>query len=177
MYKKILLILLLSIVSPSADTLKTGDEAPTFFAKTLDRKNFFLSDALKAKKPVVLSFFATWCVPCMYEMPLVDSLASKYPSINVYFVNVGNLTVSGTKQRENPKDVRRLIENLGIKSEVLMDKYAKVAEFYDAITLPRLVMIDSNGAVSYLKTGYDKDSKEDRLEIERQMEKIINEPK
>ena len=177
MYKKSLLILLLSIVFPNVESLKAGDDAPTFFAKTLDRKNFFLSDALKAKRPVVLSFFATWCVPCMYEMPLVDSLASKHPSIDVYFVNVGNLTVSGTKQRENPKDVRRLIENLGIKSEVLMDKYAKVAEFYDAITLPRLVMIDSNGVVSYLKTGYDKDSKDDRLEIERQMKNLVNESK
>ena len=62
--------------------IKVGDPAPTFFVRTIDNKNFFLSDTLKKSEPIVLSFFATWCLPCRKEIPVLDTLS------NSMYINV-----------------------------------------------------------------------------------------
>ena len=60
--------------------IKIGDEAPTFYVRTLDEKDFFLSDSLKNnQRPIVFSFFATWCIPCRQEIPVLDFLRKNQP--------------------------------------------------------------------------------------------------
>ena len=135
--------------------LKVGDEAPTFFVRDLSEKNFFLSDTLKLNKPIVLSFFATWCVPCRAEMPELDTLSQSYKDINFYLVNVSGLTQGKAKMKEDPKLVKMMVDKLGVSLQVLMDKYGKVAEKYEVKSLPRLVVIDQEGKVQYIHDGYE----------------------
>ena len=134
--------------------LKVGDEAPTFFVRDLTEKNFFLSDTLKLNKPTVLSFFATWCVPCRAEMPELDTLSQSYKDINFYLVNVSGLTQGKAKMKEDPKLVKMMVDKLGVGMKVLMDKYGKVAEKYGVKSLPRLVVIDQKSKVHYIHDGY-----------------------
>ena len=134
--------------------LKVGDEAPTFFVRDLTEQNFFFSDTMKAGKPVVLSFFATWCGPCRVEMPVLDTLSQSYSDINFYLVNVSGLTQGKSKMKEDPVKVKKMVDDLGVSLQVLMDKYGKVAEKYDVISLPRLVVIDQKGKVHYIHDGY-----------------------
>ena len=135
--------------------LKVGDEAPTFFVRDLAGKNFFLSDTLKLEKPTVLSFFATWCVPCRAEMPELDTLSHSYKDINFYLVNVSGLTQGKVKMKEDPEKVKMMVDELGVNLKVLMDKYAKVAEKYGVKSLPRLVVIDKKSKVHYIHDGYE----------------------
>ena len=122
--------------------LKVGDPAPTFFVKTLDKKSFFLSDSLERNQnPIVLSFFATWCLPCRKEIPMLDTVRTKYPDIDFYLVNVSGLTQGKRVLKEDPKLVKKMIESLGTTMPVLMDKYGNAANKYDALVLPRLVVI------------------------------------
>ncbi len=136
--------------------LKVGDEAPTFFVRDLTEKNFFLSDTLKLNKPTVLSFFATWCVPCRAEMPELDTLSQSYKDINFYLVNVSGLTQGKAKMKEDPKLVKMMVDKLGVSLKVLMDKYGKVAEKYEVKSLPKLVVIDGKGKIHYIHDGYEK---------------------
>ena len=135
--------------------LKVGDEAPTFFVRDLTEKSFFLSDTLKLKQPTVLSFFATWCVPCRAEMPELDTLSQSYKDINFYLVNVSGLTQGKAKMKEDPKLVKMMVDKLGVSLQVLMDKYGKVAEKYGVKSLPRLVVIDQKSKVHYIHDGYE----------------------
>ena len=134
--------------------LKVGDEAPTFFVRDLEEKNFFLSDTLKLGKPTVFSFFATWCVPCRAEMPELDTLSHSYKDINFYLVNVSGLTQGTAKMKEDPEKVKMMVDKLGVDLKVLMDKYGKVAEKYGVKSLPRLVVIDDKSKVHYIHDGY-----------------------
>ncbi len=134
--------------------LKVGDEAPTFFVRDLTEKNFFLSDTLKLGRPIVLSFFATWCGPCRVEMPVLDTLSQSYSDINFYLVDVSGLTQGKSKMKEDPAKVKIMVESLGVTLQVLMDKYGKVAEKYGVKSLPRLVVIDAKGTVHYIHDGY-----------------------
>jgi len=134
--------------------LKVGDEAPTFFVRDLTEKNFFLSDTLKLGRPIVLSFFATWCGPCRVEMPVLDTLSQSYSDINFYLVDVSGLTQGKAKMKEDPAKVKIMVESLGVTLQVLMDKYGKVAEKYEVKSLPRLIVIDQKGKVNYIHDGY-----------------------
>jgi thiol-disulfide isomerase/thioredoxin len=145
---------LLILLSFALAELKVGDEAPTFFVRDLTEKNFFLSDTLKLGRPIVLSFFATWCGPCRVEMPVLDTLSQSYSDINFYLVDVSGLTQGKAKMKEDPAKVKIMVESLGVTLQVLMDKYGKVAEKYGVKSLPRLVVIDQKGKVNYIHDGY-----------------------
>jgi len=172
--KNIFIIIGLMLFSPINAEIKVGDKAPTFFANTLDNQYFFLSDTLKLNKPIVLDFFATWCVPCIQEMPLLDSLSLKYPTVNFYFVNVSNLKINGHSKKEDPVAVRKLIQRLNINSQVLMDKFARIVVAYGATELPKVVIINNKGIIEYLKTGYESG---DELIIENKIIGILSEIK
>ena len=58
--------------------LKTNDAAPTFSLRDVEGKDFNLSDYVGATRKrrataVILSFFASWCVPCRDELPLFNA--------------------------------------------------------------------------------------------------------
>jgi len=147
-------LILLILISSTFAELKVGDDAPTFFVRDLTEKNFFLSDTLKLGKPIVLSFFATWCGPCRVEMPVLDTLSQSYSDINFYLVDVSGLTQGKSKMKEDPAKVKIMVESLGVTLQVLMDKYGKVAEKYGVKSLPRLVVIDQKSTVHYIHDGY-----------------------
>ena len=151
MQKIILAMLLFSTINAE---LKIGDPAPTFYVRDIEEKNFFFSDTLKLEKTTVLSFFATWCIPCRAEMPELDTLSQGFKDVNFYLVNVSGLTQGKTKMKEDPKKVRMMVEHLGVNLKVLMDKYGKVAEKYGVKALPLLVVIDKKSKVHYIHDGY-----------------------
>ena len=163
MYRILTAILLSSTL---LSQIKVGDDAPTFFTKTLDKKSFFLSDSLERnKRPIVLSFFATWCVPCRKEIPVLDTIRTKYPDIDFYLVNVSGLAQGKKVLKEDPKLVLQMVESLGTSMPVLMDKYGNAAKKYDALILPRLVVIDSSGKIAYAHTGYEEGDEKKLVEI------------
>ena len=164
-------LILLILISSTFAELKVGDEAPTFFVRDLQEKNFFLSDTLKLGKPTVLSFFATWCGPCRLEMPVLDTLSQSYKNINFYLVDVSGLTQGKSKMKEDPEKVKIMVESLGVTLQVLMDKYGKVAEKYGVKSLPRLVVIDDKSKVHYIHDGYEPGDENKLKEI---LDKLVD---
>ena len=145
--------------------LKIGAPAPTFYAKTLENKSFFLSDSLKKNtNPFVFSFFATWCIPCRKEIPALDTIRTKFPTIDFYLINVSGLQQGKRVLKEDPILVKKLIQSLGTTMPVLMDKYGNAAQKYDALILPKLVVIDS-GRIAYAHTGYEEGDEKKLIEI------------
>ena len=48
----------------------------------------FEAEVLKSDKPVLLDFWATWCMPCQRLSPVIDQIADEQPSIKVGKVNI-----------------------------------------------------------------------------------------
>ncbi len=51
-------------------------------------KSNFDKEVLKSDRPVLLDFWATWCMPCKMISPVVDEIASEVPDIKVCKVNI-----------------------------------------------------------------------------------------
>lgn len=135
-----------------------GDLAPTFYLTDLSGNDFFASrvygDNAKEPSAVVLSFFATWCVPCRAEVPQLEILSKEFPEIQFYLVSV-----------KDPEDkILKWLNDLKVELPVLVDKFGNTAKKFNVIgesdsgqevaSLPSLFIIDKAGTIIYQHTGY-----------------------
>ena len=156
-----ILILSLNLYGQQVKNSKTdppavGKEAPTFSLPDLKQQYVTLRDLCgpklnkpwinKTKQVVVLSFFATWCNPCMKEIPHLEKIKEKFSgqSVKFFLIDVGE---------EDAKLQEFLVLNT-IKLDILVDRYNKLAEKYDALTLPRLYVIDKEGIIRKEQKGF-----------------------
>lgn len=143
--------------------LKPGDEAPRFALRTLDGNYELLTkwSGVQLSRPasqpirhvVVVSFFATWCKPCMKELPHLENLYQKYKDKNIKFFLVDITEATRNVYENSPKAGPFLIEK-GITVPVLQDVYGMAKKNYGVITLPRLYMIDKFRQIRLTKKGF-----------------------
>ena len=141
----------------SNNDLIIDDDAPMFSLPDRDGNYVFLRDFCggtlrkpwinKEKKAVVISFFATWCVPCKKEIPELEKLLDKYRDKAVEFmlVDVG----------EEKEKVEPFLQQENIDLTVLFDQYQVVSKKYGATSLPRLVVISKGGKVKKYQKGFE----------------------
>ncbi|WP_420265654.1 peroxiredoxin family protein [Candidatus Magnetominusculus dajiuhuensis] len=115
-----------------------GKAAPDFTLKTLDGKNFSLS-TLKGKT-VLINFWATWCPPCVEELPSMNKLYLKYKQKGFEVVAI-SLDSSTTK-------VKKYIAKNPLSFIVLLDTDKRVAKkLYKVSAQPTTYLISSDGKI------------------------------
>ncbi|MBB3033340.1 TlpA family protein disulfide reductase [Alteriqipengyuania lutimaris] len=115
-------------------------------------------------RPVLVNLWATWCAPCVKEMPLLDELAADYGgALNV-------VTVS--QDMEGPAKVAAFFEENGLENlPQWIDPQLALGEAIGASTLPTTVLYDRQGQEVWRVTGdYDWASEEARAAIEEVVE-------
>jgi len=141
--------------------LEVGDLAPSAYLRSLEGSNFFLSKEIKSGSPIILAFYATWCIPCRQEIPALEKimLDPTLSNVRLFYVNVGGLMAANdqgdmVKQREETEKVQRHKERFNMTHPILMDRYALTAQKFGAESLPTIVVIGGDGIVKYLHHGY-----------------------
>ncbi|MCH7498072.1 MAG: TlpA family protein disulfide reductase [Candidatus Marinimicrobia bacterium] len=136
--------------------LVVGKPAPTFFLPRLAGGSFYLSKVVgkkakaKERKPVVVSFFQTTCIPCKAEITEFQKLQADFPGIKIYLVDLNE-----------PDDlVTEYVERFDIELEMLMDRYGAVGKKYGVVEpsglalLPNSFIIAPDGSLYYRHTGF-----------------------
>jgi len=104
----------------------------------LDGQEFLLS-TLKGR-PVVVNFWATWCAPCVHEMPYLDSMAKELPEIK--FVGIGIDTA---------QNIAQFVAKLPVTYQLLVAGHAGIAMVRElgnsAGGLPFTLLFDANGSI------------------------------
>ena len=103
----------------------------------------------RSGKPVILSFFATWCKPCMRELKAIDEL---YPDWQEE-TGVEMILVS-IDQAQDALKVKPLVDGNGWDFKVLLDPNGTLKREMNVQNVPHLFVIDSKGAIVYNHTGY-----------------------
>jgi peroxiredoxin/Tfp pilus assembly protein PilF len=119
-------------------------KAPAFQLKNLD--GVTVSSSSFQGKVLVLDFWATWCGPCVAELPKLQDLFKKYernPGVRVVAINT----------EVNDKEVKKFIEKRGFTFPVLMDKGTTAV--YGVQGIPALFVVDRTGLIRYKHEGYD----------------------
>ncbi len=122
---------------------QVGALAPDFEAETLEGGLFRLSDC--RGKVVLLNIWATWCPPCVSEMPDIQALSEAYPE---------DLVVIGVSVDENREDVETFIAENGYTYRFAMDPdYQISGVLYPTYYIPNSVFIDPKGIVVSIDVG------------------------
>jgi len=128
--------------------------APDFELKTLDGERVRLRDL--RGKPVLLSFFASWCGPCRRELPGVVKLQEEFKDQGLQVLGVND---------EGKGTARHFAEKAGLTFTILDDSSAKVNRLYHVRSIPTAFLIDRDGkVVRFLNGGRDYDTLRAALE-------------
>jgi len=123
-------------IKPLADT---KIPALGFTLKHLDGTTASLSDF--SGKVVLLNFWATWCLPCIQEMPDMEQLWQRYKDAGLIVLGVSN-DDAGKRKR-----VETFIDKVNLSFPILLDSDSTVSELYDVSGIPVSYLISRDGTL------------------------------
>lgn len=128
--------------SPGQAKIKVGQPAPEFMLKTLDGQK--IAEADLHGKVIVLNFWATWCVPCRTEMPLLDAFQRKFRDngLEIYAV--------ATEDSLTPGQLKKY---LGPVLKLTMVRSIRGSGYDIMGGVPTNYVIDRKGVLRYAKAG------------------------
>jgi thiol-disulfide isomerase/thioredoxin len=118
---------------------EVGGVAPALTLFDLNGKPF----SVPRNTPLVINFWATWCPPCVYELPMLDDLQKKYPMVRVIAVNMG----------ENPDTVRAWLAQTPLSLPIALDPEQAMFQRYRVRGAPSTFFIDSAGVIRQIVYG------------------------
>ena len=137
--------LLGSVGSAQAEEVETlGQEAPAWQLKDLDGRE--VSSAQFKGKVVVVDFWATWCHPCVGEIPGYVALQKKYGADGLVIVGV-------SLDRVGPKQVKKFAETNGMNYVLVLGDDRVVEAFGGFDAIPTTFLINRSGRIVHKKTG------------------------
>lgn len=139
-----------------------GEPAPNWEAKDINGKDVSLS-SFKGHY-VFLEIWATWCAPCVKEVPFFMKLADKYRKKNINFVSISidtNIDEWKSFVEKRHGEVIHLIDSRGFKSEIMKDYYFN--------GVPQFMLFDPQGRIVNVKMPRPSDSR-----VEKHLDQILN---
>ena len=127
--------------------LKTGDMVPEFKVTTLDGNDIAISE-LKGKI-ILINFFATWCGPCMKELPEVEKqLWPKFKDQNFVLVSIG--------REHTTEELIKWNKKKGFTFPIAADPKREVYSKFASQYIPRNFIVDKTGKIIWQGVGFNQ---------------------
>jgi cytochrome c biogenesis protein CcmG/thiol:disulfide interchange protein DsbE len=131
------------VSTDSTQSPQVGKPAPDFYFENPEGESTSLSQL--QGKPVLLNFWATWCGPCVYEMPFLEQIYEEWPDEELVLLGV-NIGESSTQAAE-------FMQSNGLSFTVLLDSETAVAQKYKIKYIPTTFLIDKEGVIKETQVG------------------------
>ena len=117
--------------------------APEFSAPKLDTPEQILTPADLKGKVWLFNVWASWCVSCRAEHPILNQLAQQ-----------NAIVIIGLNYKDQPGDAKNWLQNLGNPYNVsIMDQDGRIGIEYGVYGVPESFIIDKKGLIRYKHTG------------------------
>jgi cytochrome c biogenesis protein CcmG, thiol:disulfide interchange protein DsbE len=112
--------------------------APTFDLTRLDGRGRLDLASVRGKKPIVLDFWASWCVPCIQESKRLEAALKQYG---------GRVAFIGVNTKDFAPDARSWQRKHGITYPSVRDGGGNVLEKWGGLPIPRIFFVARSGKV------------------------------
>ena len=154
--KKLLILVLLTTFSNGfcqvtedymeSSMVKVNQTVPEFSFTTSDGKTIKSSE--HKGKVILINFFATWCGPCLKEMPYLQSDIWNKLKDNPNFI------ILSFGRDHSPEEVAKFIESKKFTFPIYADKDKSIYTLFATKYIPRNYLVDQNGTLVYASTGF-----------------------
>jgi peroxiredoxin len=118
--------------------------------RTLNLATFYQGD-----KPIVLNFWATWCGPCIREIPEFVAFKTNHPDLHVLGISVD--------EDKSLAALNAFVRRRNINYEILHDTTGAVARAFGVSTLPTTYVLHPDGTIAQVRVGVVTESTLDRM--------------
>src|SRR5712692_2886910 len=132
----------LKLMRAQAERVTSGP-APVFSLNLFDGGTFRLSE--QRGKVVMVDFWASWCIPCRDEAPLLEHLWQVYHDQDVVFV--------GVAYADTDDDSRAFLKEFGITYPNGPDLGTRISQAYGITGVPEKYFVDKCGQVRHVVIG------------------------
>ena len=140
----LLTTLLVGAAGAASAAVQLSANAPDFTLRSVGGANVRLAE--QRGQVVMVNFWATWCTPCLQEMPHLSRLYERY--------RASGFVLLGVNIDDDPRAAAALATKLGLRFPVLLDTDKKVSRIYDMSAMPATLLIDRDGRVRHIHRGY-----------------------
>ena len=167
--KKLLVLFFVSflIITVSAqDKSKNLLKIPSVDIQTVNGDPFNTKDINNDGKPIIITFWATWCKPCMKELNAINDVYEEWieeTGVKLYAVSIDNARSS--------KRVLPTVNGRNWEFDVLLDQNSDFKRAMNVNIPPHVFIVNGAGEVVWQHVGYLEGDEEEYIEI---VEKVIN---
>jgi cytochrome c biogenesis protein CcmG, thiol:disulfide interchange protein DsbE len=113
-----------------------GDAAPGFEAERLDGSGSLALDDFEGR-PLVVNFWASWCVPCEEEAPLFNTMSERYEEVSFLGVNIKDAT----------EDAKAFEQRFEVSYPSVRDEGRTIEDSYGLTGQPETFLISADGTI------------------------------
>jgi len=137
-----------------------GNTLPNVELKTLDGQNVYTSEISNDGKPIVISFWATWCAPCKRELNNINDVYEDW----VDETGVKVIAVSIDDSRQVYK-VAPYVQGQAWEFDVLLDTNGDFKRAMNVNNVPFTILLDGNGKVVYEHNNYAEGDEDELYDL------------
>lgn len=135
----------IALASPAHAADPVGRPAPAFALPMLTGSTEVALDKLRGQV-VMINFWASWCVPCRQEFPLLDQMYKQYKGVG--------FALLGVNVEPDSKDAEAFLAKMPVSFPILSDKDSTVSKLYHIEGMPSTVVVDRHGVLRWVHHSY-----------------------
>lgn len=139
--------------------LTASAELPSVMLKDMDGRSVNTAELYNDGKPMVISFWATWCKPCLRELNALKEVYDDWQDetgVKIIAVSID--------QAQDAQKVKPLVSRLGWDYDVLLDPNSEFKRQMGVSDPPHVFVVDGKGNVIWNHQGYVDGGEEEILE-------------
>ena len=133
-------------------------QLPSYRLKNICGKTVDTSTLASQGRPFIISFFATWCKPCIRELTAIAEVYQDWQTetgVMLYAVSID--------KAQNTNKVKPLVDLHEWPYEVLLDVNGDFRRSFGGEMIPFVIVCDSDGKIVYRHSGYTEGSEEELI--------------